>query len=121
MTPPAPLVLISHRQKLHMNTRSIELQDTRTILLNAEEAARAGLKNGDRAVVRSDYGTLEGTVEIDANLPAGVMNVPHGWDDAFNVNLLTSTKDVDPLTGMAWLSGFPVSIQPAWQINRASA
>jgi anaerobic selenocysteine-containing dehydrogenase len=117
MTSPAPLVLISHRQKKHMNTRFIELETTKAIFLNAAEAARAGLKDGDRAVVRSDDGSIEGVVKIDANLPDGVLNIPQGWDDAFNVNILTSTRNIDPLTGMAWLSGFPVSIRPAWQVN----
>ena len=115
--PPAPLVLISHRQKKHMNARMIEQETLKAILLNAEEAARAGLNDGDRAVVRSDYGEVVGLVKIDAALPDGVLNVPHGWDDDFNANKLTSTKDVDPLTGMAWLSGFPVTIMPAWQVN----
>jgi anaerobic selenocysteine-containing dehydrogenase len=112
----APLVLISHRQKTHMNARLIDLAK-KWILLNAEEAARAGLKDGDQAIVRSDYGVVEGTVQLDENLPNGVLNVPHGWDDAFNANRLTSSKDVDLLTGMPWFSGFPVSIQAAWQIN----
>jgi anaerobic selenocysteine-containing dehydrogenase len=110
--PTAPLVLISHRQKTHMNARLIDLAK-KWILLNAHEAARAGLTDGGRAVVRSDYGVVEGIVQIDANLPDGVLSVPHGWDDSFNANLLTSSKDVDLLTGMPWYSGFPVSIQPA--------
>jgi formylmethanofuran dehydrogenase subunit D len=120
----APLVMISHRQKTHMNARSIDLApaSSKCILLNADEAARAGLKEGDRAVVRSDYGVVEGTVKLDAALPDGVLNVPHGWDDTFNANLLTSsTKDVDRLTGMPWFSGFPVTITPAWQINTPGA
>jgi anaerobic selenocysteine-containing dehydrogenase len=112
--PTAPLVLISHRQKTHMNARLIDLA-RKWILINANEAARAALKDGDRALVRSDYGVVEGTVQIDANLPDGVLSVPHGWDDAFNSNRLTSSKDVDLLTGMPWYSGFPVSIEPVRQ------
>jgi anaerobic selenocysteine-containing dehydrogenase len=117
MTPPGDLVLISHRQKKHMNARFIDRETIKNILIGPEEAAKAGLKDGDRAIVQSDYGKLEGVVKIDNNLPKGVLNVPHGWDDSFNVNLLTSTKDCDPFTGMAWMSGFTVTIRPAWQIN----
>jgi anaerobic selenocysteine-containing dehydrogenase len=117
MTPPADLVLISHRQKRHMNARLTDQETLKFILLGPEEAARAGLKEGDRAIVQSDYGSLGGVVKIDVALPAGVLNVPHGFDDSFNVNLLTSTKDCDPFTGMAWMSGFSVTIRPAWQIN----
>lgn len=117
MTPPAALVLISHRQKRHMNARLVDQETLKFILIGPEEAACAGLKDGDRAIVQSDYGRLEGAVKIDAALPPGVLNVSHGFDDSFNVNQLTSTKDCDPFTGMAWMSGFPVSIRPAWQIN----
>jgi len=91
------------------------------VLIGPDEATRAGLKDGDHVVVQSDYGRLEGVVRIDAALPPGVLNVPHGFDDSFNVNQLTSTQDCDPFTGMAWMSGFPVSIRPAWQINTARA
>jgi anaerobic selenocysteine-containing dehydrogenase len=100
-----------------MNARLTGQETLKFILIGPEEAAKAGVKEGDRAVVKSDYGQLEGVVKIDNALPAGVLNVPHGFDDSFNVNLLTSTKDCDPFTGMAWMSGFPVSIRPAWQIN----
>jgi anaerobic selenocysteine-containing dehydrogenase len=119
--PSARLVMISHRQKKHMNTRLTEEEAAKAILLSPEDAALAGLIDGDRAVVRSDYGALEGIVKVDPNLPNGVLNVPHGWDDDFNANRLTSLYDIDPFTGMAWLSGFPVSIMPAWQVNSSRA
>jgi anaerobic selenocysteine-containing dehydrogenase len=113
MEEPAPLVLISHRQKKHMNTRLIEQEALKAILVSPADAEHCGLKDGDRAVVRSDYGALEGVVKIDPNLRSGVLNVPHGWDDDFNANKLTGLYDIDPFTGMAWLSGFPVSVAPA--------
>jgi hypothetical protein len=40
------------------------------------------------------------------------MSVPHGWSGPHNVNQLTSTTDVDGLTGMPRFSGLPVSLHP---------
>jgi len=37
--------------------------------------------------------------------------VPHGHEHA-NVNLLTSIRQVDPLTGMALYSGVEVTVHP---------
>jgi len=111
--PREALVLLSRRQAKHQNSRMIHEETLKAILINLAEASRAGLKDGDRAIVRSDYGSLEGVVKIDGTLPDGVLNVPHGWEDDFNVNLLTGLEPADPLTSMAWLSGFPVSIAPA--------
>ena len=116
MTPPSDLMLISRRERRHFNSCFLD-EKFKAILIGPEEATRAGLEDGDRAVVKSDYGSLEGVVKVDPALPAGVLNVTHGWDDSFNVNLLTSTKDCDPLTGMAWLSGLPVSIRPVTQTD----
>lgn len=110
MTPPSGLMLISRRERRHFNSCFLDAK-FKAILIGPEEAARAGLNDGDRAVVKSEHGSLEGVVRIDPALPAGVLNVTHGWDDSFNVNRLTSGRDCDPLTGMACLSGIPVSIR----------
>lgn len=113
MEPPAPLVLIPRRQPYHINSRFLELRDKPAIWVNAEDAAQAGLQEGDASIVRSANGMLEGTLRIDPSLRPGVMSVPHGWSNACNVNRLTGTKDVEPLTGMPRYSGLPVTLHRA--------
>jgi anaerobic selenocysteine-containing dehydrogenase len=112
MAPPAPLVLVPRRQRHHINSRCLEVRDRPSILVSAEDAAKAGLKDGDTAIVRSSYGALQGAMLIDPTLRAGIMSVPHGWSGPHNVNQLTSTTDVDGLTGMPRFSGLPVSLHP---------
>jgi anaerobic selenocysteine-containing dehydrogenase len=113
MEPPAPLVLIPRRQPYHINSRFLELRDTPAIWVNAEDAAKAGLRDGDDSIVRSAHGTLAGRLRIDPRLRPGVMSIPHGWSSAFNVNRLTGTRDVDPLTGMPRYSGLAVTLHRA--------
>ena len=110
LAPPAPLVMIPRRQRHHINARFLEVRDRPSILVSAEDAEDAGLKDGDTAIVRSPYGALQGVMRIDPTLSPGVMCVPHGWSGPHNVNLLTSTRDVDSLTGMPLYSGLPVSL-----------
>ena len=111
MEPPAPLVLIPRRQRNHANSRFLHMGDMPCILLNAEDTAEAGLNDGDLVIVRSQNGSLTGVTRIDPTLIRGVMTVPHGWAGEHNVNLLTGTMDVDPLTGMPRYSGLPVTLQ----------
>ena len=107
------MVLIPRRQPYHINSRFLELRDKPAIWVNAEDAAQAGLQEGDASIVRSANGMLEGTLRIDPSLRPGVMSVPHGWSNACNVNRLTGTKDVEPLTGMPRYSGLPVTLHRA--------
>jgi len=110
MAPPAPLVMIPRRQRHHINSRFLEVRDRPGILVSAKDAEDAGLKDGDIIIVRSPYGAVQGPMRIDPTLTPGVMSVPHGWSGSHNVNQLTSTRDVDLLTGMPLYSGLPVSL-----------
>lgn len=109
----APLVLLSRRQRHHINARFTELRDRPAILASARDAKDAGLVDGAEAVVRSAHGELRGTLRIDPTLPPGALCVPHGFPGAHNVNQLTSPDDVDALTGMPRFSGLPVSLHAA--------
>jgi anaerobic selenocysteine-containing dehydrogenase len=113
MLPPAPLVMIPRRQLHHINSRFLDLRDRPALLVSAEDAHEAGLRDGDAAIVRTANGTVEGNIQIDTTLRRGVMTIPHGWPGAYNVNRLTGTQDVDALTGMPRFSGLPVSLHPA--------
>jgi anaerobic selenocysteine-containing dehydrogenase len=111
MTPPGPLVLIPRRQKRHVNSQLVFLGDAPEILLHPQDAATAGVADGTPVTVRSEAGELTGIARVDPGMRRGAVSVPHGHADA-NVNLLTSHREADPITGMARYSGVPVSIHP---------
>jgi len=104
------LVLIPRRQRYHENSKMLDLRDRPQIFVNPEDAADAGVADGTMVEVRSANGFVHGVVKIDGTLRQGALNVPHGWSDEFNVNRLTGTREVDPLTGMVLYSGLQVTL-----------
>jgi anaerobic selenocysteine-containing dehydrogenase len=114
---PAALVLIPRRQGRHVNTwfpPSTVRQDHSAVFVNPADAADAALSDGQRVRVRSAAGALEGTLAIDDSVSRGVVSIPHGFvgPEGPNVGvLISSTVDVDPLTGMVRQSGVPVSLE----------
>ncbi|MEL7371943.1 MAG: molybdopterin oxidoreductase family protein, partial [Myxococcota bacterium] len=95
-----------------------------TALIHPDDAAKAGVSDGEQAQLRSSTGTISVIVEIDEAIRPGVVSVPHGWghDDeqtrlsvarqtpGTNVNELASTEAWDPLSGNAILNGVPVAL-----------
>jgi len=110
--PPAPLCLVPRRQKRHVNSQLTFLGDAPEVLLHPDDAAAAGLADGQAVVVRSDAGELSGTARVDPGMRRGAVSVPHGYEGA-NVNMLTNHHEADPVTGMARYSGVPVSVHAA--------
>jgi len=110
---PAALILIPRRQKYHENSKLIELRDPPQVFMNAQDALKAGLEEGALVRVRSVNGEVVRPLKLDGTLRAGCINVPHGWSDEMNVNRLTGTQDVDPITGMVLYSGLEVSVELA--------
>jgi anaerobic selenocysteine-containing dehydrogenase len=110
--PPAPLRLIPRRQKRHVNSQLTFLGDQPEVLLHPDDAAAAGVADGELVVVRTEAGELTGTARVDPGVRRGAVSVPHGYAAA-NVNQLTSHLQADPLTGMARYSGVPVTVHPA--------
>jgi len=105
------LSLIPRRQRRHLNAQFLFLGSTADVLLHPTDAAFAGIADGEQVIVRSERGEIIGTAHVDTNIRPGVISVPHGHEHA-NVNLLTSIRDIDPLTGMAHYSGVQVSVHP---------
>jgi anaerobic selenocysteine-containing dehydrogenase len=108
---PVSLNLTPRRQRRHLNAQYLFLGDVFDVLLHPTDAANAGVKDGQPVTVRTARGEVVGTARVDARMRSGVVSVPHGHEHA-NVNLLTSIREVDPLTGMARYSGIPVSVHP---------
>ena len=110
---PEALILIPRRQKYHENSKLIELRDPPQVFMNSIDVRKAGLVEGALVRVRTVNGKVERPLKIDDTLRAGCINIPHGWSDALNVNNLTGTSEVDPITGMVLYSGLEVRIEPA--------
>lgn len=106
---PPSLVVTPRRQPKRMNTQSMREGDRPEVLLHPDDAAAAGVADGDLVDVTSATGSLRLVARVtDATRP-GAASIPHGWADC-NVNVLVSAHDVDPLTGMPRSSGTAVAV-----------
>jgi anaerobic selenocysteine-containing dehydrogenase len=97
-------------------------------LMNENDAAELGIRDGAEVRVTSPYGAITVPVTLTKDIVPGVIAVPHGWGHkgtggwklankagGANVNRLTSSEpaDVESLSGMAWLTGVPVRVDRA--------
>jgi anaerobic selenocysteine-containing dehydrogenase len=95
-------------------------------LVHVDDAAELGIVDGDDVQISSPYGQITVPVTATKDLVAGVVAIPHGWGHkgtggwqlanragGANVNRLTSSepRDVESMSGMAWLTGVPVRIE----------
>jgi anaerobic selenocysteine-containing dehydrogenase len=108
---PKPLVLSSRRQRRKFNGQVSFLGEIADCLIHPETADQHGIADGQKMRVWNKAGEIVVTAKIDAGMMRGVCSIPHGHHDA-NVNLLTSTEDMDPLGGMAHYSAVPIAIAP---------
>lgn len=113
--PPAGLVLVSRRQRHHMNSVhreiALERRDEIALFINPADAAERELADGGTAVVRTHIGSLTLPVRVDPTMRRGAVAVPHGFLDT-NVNWITDdTEMLDPITGMPRFSTIPVSVE----------
>ncbi len=97
-----------------------------TMQMHPTDADRLGLVGGDLARVRSSAGEVDIPVDVDEGLRPGVVCIPHGWGHGaegtalsvasaaggVNVNVLTPSTVVDPLSGTSQLTGFAVTVEP---------
>ena len=79
------LVLVSRRHVrsnnswMHNVPSLVTGRDRCTLLIHPDDAARAGVADGGRAVVRSKAGELVAPVEVSDEMMPGVVCLPHGW------------------------------------------
>jgi anaerobic selenocysteine-containing dehydrogenase len=129
----AALVLVSRRHVrsnnswMHNVASLVTGRDRCTLLIHPEDAARAGVTDGARAVVRSKAGELVAPVEVSDEMMPGVVCLPHGWghdkrDTRLSVasrhagvcnNVLAPGDLVDVPSGNAVVNGIPVDVYPA--------
>ncbi len=127
------LKLISKRELRSLNTwmrnnPSLTKATTNYLYVHPEDAKRHGLVEGGAAAVTSSAGSLRVPVKISDEVMVGTVALPFGWGHAdadglsvaratpgVNVNALfpDGVDNIDPLSGMAFLSGLRVTVAPA--------
>lgn len=130
-----PLRLITKRHVKTHNSWTHNLEkfvagagaDTNHLYMHPTDAAQAGLRDGDLADVTSATATVRVPVRLLEDLMPGAVALPHGWGHqdsdlsvakrtgGVNVNLLAADGPdaLERISGMAHLTGIPVSISPA--------
>lgn len=127
------LVLVSRRHLRSKNTwlHNIDVlvkgKDRCTLLIHPDDATARGLRDGGRAMIASEAGTIEAPVEVSDEMMPGVVCLPHGWGHdrpgtrlsvarehpGVNNNLLAPGAFVDVLSGNAAVNGIPVEVTAA--------
>ncbi len=102
--------------------------DTNHLYIHPDDAAVLALADGDIADVTSATATVRLPVRLLEDLMVGTVALPHGWGHqhatglsvasrtrGVNVNLLAADgpDSIDPTSGMAHLTGIPVTVAPA--------
>ncbi|MFY9328630.1 MAG: molybdopterin-dependent oxidoreductase [Georgfuchsia sp.] len=129
-----PLQLITRRSMYLMNSWSHETSVTNlkqplgdTVELNAADAARLGVADGQQVRVISATSEVSARATLSDAVRSGVAVMAHGWggktydplhggfseNGGVNRNLLVSNRDVDPLSFVPRLNGCEVRIEAA--------
>jgi len=101
--------------------------DACTLQIAPQDAARIGVSDGDKVLVRSRVGEVVALAEVTPDLMAGVVSLPHGYGHAapgtqlsvanarpgVNINALTDDQVYDEASGCAVFFGVPVAIAAA--------
>jgi anaerobic selenocysteine-containing dehydrogenase len=129
------LKLITRRAVTTHNSWTHNLEDlarvgggTNHLYMHPDDAAAAGLGEGALADVSTRLATIRLPVRLLPDLMPGTVALPHGWGHqgatglsvarrtrGVNVNLLAADgpERLEPISGMAHLTGIPVTVQPA--------
>lgn len=101
---------------------------TNYLYMHPADAGERGLAHGDLVDVRSATATVRVPVHLLEDLQPGTVALPHGWGhqharglsvasrtSGVNVNLLAADgpEAIEPVSGMAHLTGVPVEVTPA--------
>ena len=107
-----PLVLVPRRQVRNLNSQFDYLGEPAEVVLHPDDAAAAGVVDGEPVVVRSGprRGDRRGQGRPDDPPRRGV-GAPR--PPRANVNLLTDKDDIDTVTGMVRYAGVAVTVSTA--------
>ena len=118
----------THNTWMHNAAGLVGEETTNYLYMHPEDAAAKGIRQGDRVSVRNQEGArVEIPCRLTADLRRGVVAVPHGWghvhdagwrrarrSPGVNVNRLASDSvwKLEPIAGVAWMTGIPVDVKP---------
>jgi formate dehydrogenase len=117
----------THNSWTH-NVERFAAPGTNLLYVHPADAARIGVADGQLADVSTAVATVRLPVKILADLMPGTVALPHGWGHqhatglsiasrtwGVNVNLLAADGPggIERVSGMAHLTGFPVTVRPA--------
>lgn len=118
----------THNSWTHNHPKLTGKRPTNVVYVHPDDAARLELEDGALADVSNDIATIRLPVELCRELMPGTVAVPHGWGhqrakglsvaartQGVNVNLLAADgpQRLDPVSGMATLTGLRVQLRPA--------
>jgi len=118
----------THNSWTHNHPRLLGRRDTNVLYVHPDDIARLGLRAEALADVSTDVATIRLPVVACADLMPGTVAVPHGWGHqrapglrvagqtrGVNVNLLAADgpQQLDPVSGMAHLTGIAVRVSAA--------
>ena len=86
------------------------LRPNPTVEVHTADAARLGLRDGDKAAISSPYGEIRMTVKVTSKAKEGVLMALHGYTEA-NVNELIGRDHLDPYTGYPGFKGMRCNIR----------
>ncbi len=117
----------THNTWMHNADSLLKGETSNYLYIHPEDAARYGIDEGDMVRVTSTHGTwVEVPCRLCADMKRAVVALPHGWGHTYeagwsralrrpgvNINRLTSDSvwKLEPISGMAWLTGIPVTIE----------
>ncbi|MFC2018193.1 molybdopterin-dependent oxidoreductase [Chloroflexota bacterium] len=78
--------------------------------IHPDSAAEYGIEEGELVVVETKRGYIEIKALVTKDILPGIVNIPHGWDEA-NVNMLTDEKPADTVVGNPALKALLCRIQ----------
>ncbi|MHA1384246.1 MAG: molybdopterin-containing oxidoreductase family protein [Candidatus Helarchaeota archaeon] len=92
------------------------------LLINPNDADRLELNPNDSVILKNELGSIKVPIEITNDIIPGVICYPHGWGHknpklkfanehaGENINILTSSKSLEKLSGMPLFNGFKVKL-----------
>jgi anaerobic selenocysteine-containing dehydrogenase len=109
---PRPLCYSSRRQRRKFNAQLDFLGEPADIILHPADAGAHGIADKQKVRVSTASGQIVLEARIDPGMRRGVASIAHGHLEG-NVNVLTSKRQIDPISGMALYSGVPITIEAA--------
>jgi anaerobic selenocysteine-containing dehydrogenase len=116
-------LLVAHRQRNKLNSQMSDglarprKPDRAALFMHPLDAAELGVAEGDLLEIATNAGRVTAPVRFDGSWLRGIVSLPHGFGE-LNVNMLTDARNIDPLSGMVTLGGFPVSLTKVIERDR---